>query len=191
MIEIWDNLLLFFFATCVVIYGACQLHFDQELFKSQHIFTSEHNLHFHFGFGIFVLLINTPFTWSLVKNQGEHWFFAAYLVIIQVIQMVYFGIKCFLNYRHFYKMTKRMTKVLGQEFKLVNSTKLKTDQGLFPVGLVYTLDGIKRNSVMTLPEVMNYKSMALEIEKHLLKELDPLGNKSFDYFVTQAPKESI
>ena len=82
MIEIWDTLLLVFFATCVVIYGAFQLQFDQDLFKSETIFTLEHKVFLNFGFGLFILVLNIPYVWGLIKDQGDHWVFASYLVLI-------------------------------------------------------------------------------------------------------------
>lgn len=191
MVEVWDNLLLIFFAICVVIYGAFQLQFDQDLFHSEIVFTREHKVFPNFYFGLFILVINTPYTWSLFKDQADHWLFAVHLFIVMVAQMGYFAIKIWYRYRNFYQMTKKIAKLIEEEFELLNAVKLKPSDPLSPVSIIYTLDGVKKYGVMEAMNPMSYKTYPQAIEKYLLQELDPLGNKAFDFFVRQAPKETV
>lgn len=190
MVEVWDNLLLIFFAICVVVYGASQIHFDQDMFHSEIVFTQPNNVLPNFYFGFFVLIINIPNSWSLFKNNGDHWLFSCYLVIALFVQMVYFAIKILIRYRYFYLMTNKISKITEGKFVLLNVIKIKTSDKLSPISITYELDGIKQYGLMEVSEPMSYKAYPQAIEKYLLKELDPLGNKAFDFFVRQAPKEN-
>lgn len=190
VIENWELWGIAFFASCLVIYSSCQWQIEEDLFKTDIVLTTNHKVFLNFYFGLIVLPFNVYFSWSLTKGKEDYFFFASYLSIMLTIQLLYFGIKFWKNYHVFYQMRSRISKVLGQEFKLIHVEKVRPLK-LSLVKITYQMGSSDKVTIlMEALKEMNYKEYSLEVEKALLSEIDPFGNKSFDYFVTQGQRSS-